>query len=53
MVNADLVGNSALRKRDQGSANDRHDHDSGAISRQRAKFRYTQSEDAGEHDGIE
>ena len=42
MVNSDPIGNRALSERDKGSANDRHDHDSGTVSRERAQFRYAQ-----------
>ena len=52
MVNSDPIGYRPLRQRNKGSTNDRHDHDSGTVPRQRAQFRYPQSEDAREHDGV-
>jgi hypothetical protein len=42
MMNANAIGNPTLRDRDDGSANDRHDHDSGTIARKRPKFGHAQ-----------
>ncbi len=52
-MNADPVGNRTLHQRNNRSAHDRHDHDSRAVSGEGAEFRDAQSEDAGEHDGVE
>src|SRR5580698_10982147 len=53
MLNSGPVGNKALGERDHGSSHDRHVKNSRTISRQRTKFSQAQSEDAGEHDGVE
>ena len=53
MVNADPIGNRTLRYRNNCPAHDRHDHDSGTVSRERTKFSHSQGEDAREHDRIE
>src|SRR5208282_518359 len=38
MMNANAIGNRALRHRKDGSADDRHDHHSGTVPGQWAKF---------------
>ncbi len=52
-MDPDLVSDRSLRLRNDRPAHDRHNHHSRAIPGQRTQFRNSQSEDAGEHDGIE
>ena len=52
MMDSDVIGNPPLRYRDDGSANNRHDHDSGTVACQGSEFGHTQCEDAGEHDRV-
>src|SRR5258708_2472860 len=52
MMDTDTIRNCALQDRDNGSADDRHDHDSGTVTGKRPKFSHSQREDAREHDGI-
>src|ERR1022692_2030114 len=51
-MDADPIGNCALRYREERSADNGHDHDSGTVTGKRAKFCYTKRENAREHDGI-
>src|SRR5580698_10745407 len=53
VVNSDVIRNPSLRNRDECSANNRHDHDSRAVARERPEFGHAQREDAREHNGIE
>ena len=53
MVDAYAIGNCALRYGDERSAYNSHDHDSGTVPGEGAKFSDSQCEDAREHNGIE
>src|SRR5215510_15388018 len=53
VVNADAVSDYTLDHRENSTADDSHIKDARSISRQRTKFRYSQAEDGGEHDGVE
>ena len=53
MVNSDVIRNRTLYNGNDRAAHDGHIQNSGSISRQRPKLSYAQSEDAGEHDGVE
>src|ERR1022692_4004928 len=51
MMNANTIGNRTLRHGNNRSPNDRHDHHSGTISRERTKLCHPQREDAREQIG--
>src|SRR5260370_37502610 len=53
VMNPDLVCDPALCQRNNGAANDGHDHDSRAIASERSELRHTQRENTRKHDGVE
>ena len=53
MMDADLVGDSALYDGNNRAPHDAHNEQSGTLSRQRTEARNTQGENAREHNGIE
>src|SRR6202451_877308 len=52
-MDSDVIRNLALNFGHNGTTYDGHDHDSGTVAGERSKFGHAQSEDAGEHDGVE
>ena len=52
-MNPDAVGKPTLRDRDDGSANDSHNQEAGAVACQWSEFGNSKRENAREHDGIE
>src|ERR1700722_4734583 len=52
VMDSNAVGDGSLCNWNDRSADDSHDHDSGAVSRERPKLSTAECKDAGEHDGI-
>src|SRR5438876_10263908 len=53
VVNADMIRNRPLNKRQNCTTHDSHIQNAGCISRQRPKLGHSKTKDAREHDGVE